>query len=249
MTPGWRDRAGRRRWRSLARGGAAAAALATASYAAYVAVAWLRYGRAARPAPDQADPLLDRFMPIYEVAERHHVRVAAPAPITFATASNMYLMRSWPVRLIFRARERIMGAAPTAAGSSEPFLSFAKSIGWGVLADVPDAEIVMGAVTQPWLADVVFRPLRADEFVRFAEPGFVKIAWTLRADPTPDGGSIFRTETRVVATDAAARAKFRRYWSLASPGIVLIRWLMLNPVRHAAEWRARALRRSPVQWR
>ena len=30
--------------------------------------------------------------------------------------------------------------------------------------------------------------------------------------------------------------------SLASPGIILIRWLMLNPVKTAAERRARELR-------
>jgi hypothetical protein len=50
---------------------------------------------------------------------------------------------------------------------------------------------------------------------------------------------VFRTETRVVATDPGARRKFRRYWSFASPGIVLIRWLMLGPVKAEAEARAR----------
>jgi hypothetical protein len=39
--------------------------------------------------------------------------------------------------------------------------------------------------------------------------------------------SIFRTETRAVATDAVARAKFRRYWSFLSPGISLIRRAVL----------------------
>jgi hypothetical protein len=104
----------------------------------------------------------------------------------------------------------------------------------------------MGAVTQPWVADVVFRPLPPEEFVRFSEPGFVKIVWMIRADPLGDDHSIFRTETRAVATDPLARARFRRYWSLASPGIVLIRWLMLNPVKTAAERQARELRQPLV---
>jgi hypothetical protein len=99
---------------------------------------------------------------------------------------------------------------------------------------------------EPWLADVVFRPLPPDEFVRFSEPGYVKISWTIRADPLGDDHSIFRTETRAVATDPLARARFRRYWSLASPGIVLIRWLMLNPVKTAAERQARELRQALV---
>jgi hypothetical protein len=98
----------------------------------------------------------------------------------------------------------------------------------------------MGAVTQPWYANVVFRPLPPDEFVSFDQPGYVKIVWTLRADPTGRRTSVFRTETRVVTTDATARAKFRWYWAKFSPGIVLIRWLSLGPTRRDAERRARA---------
>ena len=235
-----------RRVRSLVRGGAVAAGLAAAAYGAWVAVAWLRYGRAAAAAPDGSDAMLDEVMPHYDVVERHHIRVAAPATVTFAAASEMTLMQSWPVRLIFRARERIMGATPQPSSAPQPFLSLARSIGWGLLAEVPRSQVVMGAVTQPWLADVVFRPLPPDEFVRFSEPGYVKIIWTIRADPLGDDHSIFRTETRAVATDPLARARFRRYWSLASPGIVLIRWLMLNPVKTAAERQARELRQPLV---
>ena len=53
---------------------------------------------------------------------------------------------------------------------------------------------------------------------------------------------MFRTETRVTTTDAEARTKFRRYWSVFSPGIVLIRWLALEPVRREAERRVRTTR-------
>jgi len=81
-------------------------------------------------------------------------------------------------------------------------------------------------------------PLPPQDFAAFDEPGFVKIAWTLRADPTGAGGSIFRTETRAIATNAEARRKFRRYWSFLSPGIILIRRASLKPLKAAAERRA-----------
>jgi hypothetical protein len=58
----------------------------------------------------------------------------------------------------------------------------------------------------------------AGEFATFDERDYVKIAWTLRADRAGAGASHFSTETRVVATDAATRARFRWYWSLFSPG-------------------------------
>jgi hypothetical protein len=48
---------------------------------------------------------------------------------------------------------------------------------------------------------------------------------------------MYRTETRAVATDASARAKFRWYWSRLSPGIWLIRRLSLHPLKTAAERR------------
>ena len=210
-------------------------------YGGLVAIAWLRYGRAAPPSADDADELLDRFMPAYDIVERHRVPVAAPAAMTFASAAEVDINAPLAIRAIFKARELFMGASPGAPQQPRAFLALAKSIGWGVLAEHPGREIVLGAVTQPWLADVVFRPLPPDEFSAFNEPGFVKIAWTLRADPVGEARSVFRTETRAIATDPASRAKFRRYWSRVSPGVVLIRWLMLGPVKAAAERQARPL--------
>jgi hypothetical protein len=96
----------------------------------------------------------------------------------------------------------------------------------------------MGAATQPWNPNVVFHPLTPGEFMRFNEPNYVKIVWTLRADPVGEQACIFRHETRVTTTDRVARAKFRRYWAQFSPGIKLIRWLLLPQVRAEAERRA-----------
>jgi hypothetical protein len=78
-----------------------------------------------------------------------------------------------------------------------------------------------------------------DEFEAFDEPGYVKIAWTLRADPIGAAKSVFRTETRVATTDPTSRVKFRRYWALLSPGIKMIRWISLGPLKTEAERRAR----------
>jgi hypothetical protein len=226
------------RWLSIAAGASAAA------YAAYVGVAWIRYGHASHSPFDAADPLLDRFMGAYDVAERHHVRVRAPAQTTFEAACHVDLLQSPVVRAIIRTREVILGSASDPSQRPHGLLAATKSFGWGVLAEVPGREVVMGAVTQPWEADVVFRGLPPDEFAAFDEPGYVKIAWTLRADPTSPVESVFRSETRAVATDASARAKFRWYWSFLSPGIIVIRRVMLWPVKAAAERRFLSARRG-----
>lgn len=146
-------------------------AAAVASYATYVAVTWIRYGYVKRPAnPEEKDSLLDRFMPTYEVVERHKVRVAAPAEITLSVACEQDLQDSAVIRGIFKARELILGSKPDDAVRPRGLLAQTKALGWGVLAEVPGREIVMGAVTQAWMANVVFRTLPPEEFATFQEP-------------------------------------------------------------------------------
>jgi hypothetical protein len=217
-----------------------AACAAAGAYASYAAVTWWRYGHPSRPTPDAQDDQLDRFMPVYDIVERHHIRVHAPAAITLAAACEADLLQSSVARTIFKAREVLLGSEPDTAVRPRGVLELTKSLGWGVLADIPGREIVMGAVTQPWEANVVFRALPPSEFAGFNEPGYVKIVWTLRADPVDAAESVFRTETRAAATDETSRTKFRRYWSLLSPGIVVIRWMTLGPVKVEAERRFRA---------
>ncbi len=179
-------------------------------------------------------------MPLYEVVELHQLHVAAPCEITFAAASNLDIQKSAAIRALFKGRECILRSEPEKTIPPQPLLTWAKALGWGLLAEVPGREVVMGAVTRPWEANVLFRPLPPEEFAAFHEPGYVKIAWTLRADPVTATESVARTETRVTTTDAAARAKFRRYWSFLSPGIVLIRKVALKMVKNEAEARAAA---------
>src|SRR5687767_5691107 len=216
-----------------------AAVLAAAAYAAYVTDTWKSYGNPPAPDPDEKDDLLDRFLPEYDVVERQSIAIAAPAAEVFAAAKEQDLFDLPLVKAIFRARELALGASP---GKQVPrgLLAATQSLGWGVLAERPNREIVVGAVTKPWEPNVTFRALPADRFAAYRAPGDVKIVWTLRADPVGHGRSIFRTETRAVATDPIARDRFRKYWSFVSPGVSAIRWLSLQPLKREAERRAAA---------
>jgi hypothetical protein len=223
----------------IGRGIAGAVTVAVVSYGTYVGTTWLGYGHAKPPAGQDVDPLLDRFMPTYDVAERRHISVDAPADVTLAAAYDLDMQRSAVVRAIFGTREVILRSRPEQRTVPQRLLEQMKALGWGVLAEVPGREIVVGAVTQPWKADVVFRALAPQEFAAFREPGYVKIAWTLRADPTGPTTSVARHETRAVATDPIAAARFRWYWATLSPGIKAIRYVALGLVKTEAEKRAR----------
>jgi len=216
--------------------------LAAFSYATYVSANFLRYGRPKVAKGSHVDALLDIFMPNYEVVDRHSVSIAAPADLALATATEMDLGSCLVIRAIFKGRELILRSERDNTIRPRGLLAEMKSMGWRVLAELPGREIVVGAVTKPWEPNPVFRALSSDEFKSFHEPGYVKIIWTLRADSVGKAESVFRTETRAVATDREAREKFRRYWSFLSPGIVAIRTVMLPAVKAEAErrWRPTA---------
>ena len=198
---------------------------------------FLRFGHPSIAGPEEHDELLDRFIPVYDVVERHHIPVCAPAAVTLTAAKDQDFQRIPAIRAIFKAREFVLRSKPVPSPATTLFAQL-QAFGWGVLAETPGREVVLGAVTKPWEPNPVFRALPPTEFPAFSEPGFVKIAFTLRADPVGEHNSVFRTETRAVATDAFARAKFRRYWTFVSPGVAAIRWLSLRPLKREAERRA-----------
>ncbi len=227
------SRTSRYAWRVVGGGVGAMALLGLGG----VAATWYRYGRVARHGG--LPTLLDRFLPTCEVLERHETRVVAPAEMTFVAAREMDLMQSPLVRAIFRGRELLMRATPATKRQERTFLHEVLELGWGVLAEESGREMVLGAVTQPWEADVRFRSLPPDEFAAFDAPGYAKIAWTIRAEPLGPATSRFCTETRVATTDADSRKRFRRYWTMVSPGVRLIRRESLRLVRADAERRYR----------
>ncbi len=182
---------------------------------------------------------LDPFIPEPDVRERHATDVAAPAAVVMGVVRTFDMYTIAPVRLIFRMREMLMGVKPPPR-VPRPFIEEMQGLGWQCLVDRPESLFIGGAACQPWLGDVVFRPIPAEKFAAFNEPGLVKIAWTLEVEPLGPNRCRLSSETRVTATDEEARARFRSYWRWARFGIVLIRRLMLPAIRRQAEALARA---------
>lgn len=213
------------------------AGAAAGGYAGLVAWHRMRYGNPAIAAKRGHRGLLDRFISAPEVVEHHHIAIAAPAEVVLDAAKAMRMLDSPLVRGMFKARELVLGGAPDTRVHPQALFEQMQSIGWVVLAEDPGRELVMGAATIPWHANPVFRSVPAGEFEAFREPGYVKIAWSLRAEPDSNDRSIFHTETRVSTTDPAAREQFKRYWSYVAPGVEMIRIAMLRPLKREAERR------------
>lgn len=178
------------------------------------------------------------FIPTPDVRERHSTLVHAPAEVVFQVARAFDLLSVPLIHGIVSLRQRLLNSRRVER-SPQPFLDEALTMGWGLLRSEPGRLFIAGAACQPWLADVVFTPIPPASFAAYQEPGHVKIAWTLEAEPVTPQSARLSTETRAVATDPSARSRFRRYWRWARFGILPIRWVMLPAIRRRAEsaWR------------
>jgi hypothetical protein len=115
---------------------AAGAGLAVVSYLAHIGSAWCRFGCTRPATASEADALLDRFMPHYDVVERHHVRVSAPAAVVLSAAQDQDLLGFLPVHAIIKARETLLGARPEPHPQPRGLLPQMLALGWAVLAHV-----------------------------------------------------------------------------------------------------------------
>jgi hypothetical protein len=162
---------------------------------------------------------LDRWLPQFDVRERHARELAVPPARALELALGLPVAPDPVVRALLRLR------GMRTLGRLEEFFT---SQGFEPL-ERTETTFVVGVVSTPW------RPRgRLGPFDR-PRPGTVRIVADFRAEPGP-GGSVLSTETRVAAVDERARRAFRRYWLLIGPFSKLIRrrWLAAVARRAAA---------------
>jgi hypothetical protein len=195
------------------------------------------------PAPEKRiaarTALLDDFVPAYQFAEFHAVRIKAPRERVFAAirdvpANEIMLFRTltWIRRSGQPMPESILNPPP-----NEPILSVAMRTGFMKLAEDPGREIVLGtlvAAPPNWRPKEDKKPTPED-FKALHAPGFALAAMNFRINDAGNGETLATTETRVYATDASTRRKFATYWRLIYPGSALIRVMWLRAIQHRAE--------------
>jgi hypothetical protein len=212
--------------------------LAAAGYGFYTFAQWARYGSVQQT--ETPDELLDLIMPDYEVRVRHGASVESSADVAFDSICDLDFEHLPGVaNALFKTRELLLHGNHAEQPMPRGLLDQLASIGWTVVPDSSSREVVLVTVTQPWESNPVFRGLAREEFARFSEPGFAKIAVSLRTIPSGDGTCEVQSETRVKTTDPASRSRFRRYWALVSPGVALIRVALLQQVKRQAESKSR----------
>ncbi len=103
-----------------------------------------------------------------------------------------------------------------------------------LLGEDPGSEIVLGIVGRFWTPRGGLVEVGAEDFPSFDRPGYAKAAWNFHLEPR-DAVTLLSTETRVAATDDAARRRFRTYWALVRPFSGLTRSRALAVMKTEAE--------------
>ena len=184
--------------------------------------------------------LLDQFLPTYDVGVVHaDVFRAAPAQC-YLVASELDLFRTPLIRTLIGIRGLPQRAASTLRGrgttttleASRRTFRFRDMVdlGWISLGETPGVELVLGQVGRPWKGVAVSThvPTTPEQFRSFDEPGFAKIATSIRVDPYGNDSSILTMDTRVALTDDTSRQRFKRYWLIIGPFSSLVRRMALR---------------------
>jgi hypothetical protein len=178
---------------------------------------------------------LENALPNYDVRERHSIAVEA-APATVLEEVLRMTPRDVPVMVALMALRSLpsllLGRGALGVGV-RPIVQQFERAGFVRLATTED-ELVLGAVGRFWHPSGGLTRVSVDGFAAFAEPGWAKAAVNLRA-ARAGGRTLLTTETRVLATDDAARRSVRRYWRLIYLGSALIRVAWLRAIRRRAE--------------
>ena len=182
---------------------------------------------------------LDVLLPRTDFSERHS-RVIRAEPDAVCDAFKALTPRELPTsRLLMTVRSlpaRMAGRRGLPSQSDVPLLHQLLDLGFVLLEDVPGRVLTAGLISQMWRrGGRTVVPADRDGFLAFNEPGFVKAALMFRFLDQEDGTTLAETETRVMATDAAARRGFGRYWSLIRGFSGLIRRDWLRALARRAE--------------
>jgi hypothetical protein len=185
----------------------------------------------------EANQLIDKFLPSYDVRSEHSLLVRAPAERAYAAWRSLDMGRSALIRSLFRLRElpmRLANPGYQGPGLGFTFDDFLK-IGFIPLGDNPPQEILLGLVGRVWTLKPDIRQLAPEGFLAFDRPGYVKVAANLAVSVIDRETSLLSTETRVLCLGPGAARRFGLYWALIKPFSGLIRREWLKLVKREAE--------------
>lgn len=181
--------------------------------------------------------LLEAFAPTPDATEVHRIEIGALPGTVYRCLWRVDFGRSPVVAglLLLRALPTLLHDGGSPMRSRSLTLHEIEKAGFGRLAEDPEREIVFGVTGRFWRLTGNLEPFDREAFSKPVPAGRAHAFWSFRVLPRGELGSTLSTETRVTCGDPASRARFRRYWLVVRPFSGLIRIVMLQAIRRAAE--------------
>ncbi|HEV2087438.1 MAG TPA: hypothetical protein VGR21_03895 [Cryptosporangiaceae bacterium] len=177
----------------------------------------------------QSTTALDAVLPAYQFNEVHATRVHASAERTFAAVKAVTPGEIRLLRTLMAVRSLGQADLP----ERRPMLATMNDLGYRILVERPDHEIVLGSVSGG--SDQAHDHADAPAFAAADGPGYIKVAFNFVVRDVGAGWCEVTTETRVLGTDAGSRREFAAYWRVIYPGSSLLRVTWLAAIRERAE--------------
>lgn len=176
--------------------------------------------------------MLEQLIPVPRKVESDSVDLAAPPDLVWAYVRHADLGDSPLTRALFALRTLPSAHDAAAPATTHQLHSSSTHPGFQLLGEDPGRELTVGAIGRVWQLDIPFEHVEgADACVRFARPGWIKVAWSIRLEPLGQAATRLRFELRVDATDEVAWRLFARYWLLIGPASHFLRTMLLRRLR------------------
>ena len=179
---------------------------------------------------------IDSFAPNPDAVETHSVVINASAETVYHALWTANLGGSLIIKLLLGLRSLpgfVSRGFRELPPTQEVTLQTLIDSGFGVLAEKPEEEIVLGVKGRFWRPISNLSPFRREDFEGPVPEGFARAVWNFSIKEVSAGRTVLSTETRVICGDRASRRKFRLYWFFVRPFSGLIRLLVLRAVKRA----------------
>ena len=180
--------------------------------------------------------LIDSFAPNPDAVEIHFIEINASPEVVYRALWTTDLGGSLIIKFLLALRSLpkfIAHPRQPLPQDRRVTLQTLIDAGFGVLAEQPGKEVVLGVSGKFWRPTGNLSPFNRADFDAALPAGLSRAVWNFHVEGVNDQ-TILSTETRVTCADARSRRKFRAYWFFVRPFSGLIRRIMLRRVRQTS---------------
>lgn len=170
--------------------------------------------------------LIDAILPEYHKREYHDIQIFGNRSLVYQAVRTLDFSDSMIIRTLFRLR-----GLPATSTNLDGLLQ----VGFLLLDEIPDVEIVLGLVGKFWTLRAQILKLDASQYAEFNQRGYAKLAWNFAIQEYAAGTVRLSTETRIACIDNHSKSRFKLYWFLIGRFSGLTRREMLRGVKRMVE--------------